>query len=218
LAAVLLGLYYLSSGPGGPPQNPAQPPDLAQATRPVTDAARKATERASQGVRDAGKRLTEDGKALIETTSQRVSLSLPGDVKIDVPENSYLRAMVRSFTDGAGTGGTMSFVADNLDFEGNTSKLAPDSSTAITSLAMILKAFKTAKLKIVGHTDHVGDPAQNQKIALDRATAVRDALIKAGVPADRVIAEGAGPDQSIASNDEAGRAKNRRIELTIVSR
>ena len=54
---------------------------------------------------------------------------------------------------------------------------------------------------------------------LDRANAVKDALVKAGVPADRVITEGAGPDRPIASNDtEGGRAKNRRIELAIVSR
>jgi outer membrane protein OmpA-like peptidoglycan-associated protein len=234
LAALLLGLYFWSNSQVGPQPNPAQPPDLAQATRPVTDAARQATERATQGVTDAarqateratqgvsdaGKRLTEDGKALIETVSRKVSLSLPGNVKIDVPENSYLQAMVRSFNEGAGTGEAKSFVADNLDFEGDTPKLAPDSSTAITNLATIMRAFGTAKLKIVGHADGVGDPAQNKQIALDRANAVKDALVKAGVPVDRVIAEGAGPDRPIASNDtEGGRAKNRRIELTIVSR
>jgi outer membrane protein OmpA-like peptidoglycan-associated protein len=81
-----------------------------------------------------------------------------------------------------------------------------------------MKAFGNAKLKIVGHTDDVGDPDQNKKMSLDRATAVKDALIKAGVPADRVIAEGANPGRPIASNDEASRAKNRRIELMIVSR
>jgi outer membrane protein OmpA-like peptidoglycan-associated protein len=219
LAAALFGLYYWSSGRGEPPLNPAQPPDLAQVTRPVSDAARKVTERAAQATRDAGKVLTEDGKALIETASQRVSLSLPGNIKLDVPEHSYLQAMVQFFTDGAGTREPKSFVADNLNFEGNTAKLSADSSTAISSLATIMKAFSSAKLKIEGHTDNIGDPAQNKKIALDRANAIKDALVKAGAPGDRIIAEGICPERPIASNDtEAGRAKNRRIELTIVSR
>jgi len=219
LVAVLLGLYYWSSGQRERLQNPTQPPDLAQATRPVSDAARKVTERATQGTRDAGRLLTEDGKALIETASHRVSLSLPGNIKFDVPENSYLQAMVQFLTDGAGTREPKSFVADNLNFEDNTTKLSSDSSTAITSLATIMKAFSTARLKIEGHTDNVGDPAQNKKIALDRATAVKDALVKAGTPADRIIVEGVGPERPIASNDsEEGRAKNRRVELTVVSR
>jgi outer membrane protein OmpA-like peptidoglycan-associated protein len=108
--------------------------------------------------------------------------------------------------------------AVNLESEGTTAKLAPASSDAVTSLATILKAYSTAKLKIEGHTDNVGDPAQNRRIALDRVTAVKDALVKAGVSADRVIAEGVGSDRPIASNDtEEGRAKNRRIELMLVS-
>jgi outer membrane protein OmpA-like peptidoglycan-associated protein len=219
LAAALLGLYYWSSGRGEPPQNPAQPPNLAQAAGPVSDVAKTATGRATPGTDDAGKPRTEDGRALIETTSQRVSLSLPGNIKLDVPANSYLQGLVQSLTDGAGTREPKSFVADDLTFEGTTTRLAPDSATAINSLATILKAFRTAKLKVEGHTDNVGDPVQNKKIALDRATAVKDALVKAGAPDDRILVEGVGPARPVASNDsEEGRAKNRRVELTVVSR
>jgi outer membrane protein OmpA-like peptidoglycan-associated protein len=219
LAAVLLGLYYWSSRQGEPAQNPAEPPALAQATRPVPDRAPERVERATPVVKDAGPPRTEDGRALVETTSQRVSLSLPGNVKLDVPDHSYLQAMVQFFTDRAGPREPKSFVADNLNFEGNTAKLSSDSTTAISNLATILKAFSTAKLKIEGHTDNVGDPAQNKKIALDRATAVKDALVKAGAPGDRIMVEGVGPERPIASNDsEEGRAKNRRVELTVVSR
>jgi outer membrane protein OmpA-like peptidoglycan-associated protein len=218
VAALLLGLYWWSGRPTEPPANPAQPPEIAQATKRVMERAGENLDRAGRAVKDAGNRLTEDGKALVEAVSRKVSLSLPGNVKLDVPENSYLRGMVESFQEGAGSREPKPFVADNLDFEGTTSKLAPDSPAAIASLATIMKAFSTAKLKIEGYTDNVGDAAQNRKIALDHATAVKDALVKAGVPADRIIAEGVGPDRPIASNDtEEGRAKNRRIELTLVS-
>jgi outer membrane protein OmpA-like peptidoglycan-associated protein len=77
----------------------------------------------------------------------------------------------------------------------------------------------SSKVKIEGHTDTVGDPAENTKISLDRANAVKDGLVKAGVPADRITTEEPGPDRPIASNDtEAGRAKNWWIELSIVSK
>jgi OmpA-OmpF porin, OOP family len=218
MGLLLLGLWYWATGMGQP-QNPVQPRDVAEATKPVADAASRGLERATRTAEDTGRRLANDGKALIETASHRVSLSLPGNIKLDVPEDSYLQSMVQFMNDGAKTTAPKSFVAENLDFEGTTARLAPDSSNSIDNLATIMKAFGTAKLKIEGYTDNVGDPVQNQKIALDRATSVKDALVKAGVPPDRVIAEGVGPDRPIASNDtEQGRAKNRRIELTIVSR
>jgi outer membrane protein OmpA-like peptidoglycan-associated protein len=216
LAAVAFGMYYWYNGQAVAP-NPAQPPNLADAAAPAVDAVRNATERAAGGIKDAGKRLAADGRALVETASQQVSLSLPGDIKLNVPENSYLQALVKFLTDG--TGAAKSFVADNLRFEGATAKLTPDSSTAAASLATIMKAFSTLKLKIEGHTDNTGDPANNKELGLERATAVKDALVKAGAPADRIIAEGVGSERPIASNDtEEGRAKNSRIEVSIVSR
>jgi OmpA-OmpF porin, OOP family len=113
---------------------------------------------------------------------------------------------------------TKTFVADDLTFEGTPPKVAEDSSVAINNLALFFKALGTAKLKIEGHSDNVGDSAASKKSALAQATAVKDALVAAGVPADRITAEGTGPDRPIAPNDtEEGRAKNRRIELSIVA-
>jgi outer membrane protein OmpA-like peptidoglycan-associated protein len=52
---------------------------------------------------------------------------------------------------------------------------------------------------------------------LERADAVKDLLVKAGVPADRIRTEGLGSEKPIAPNDtEANRAKNRRIEISLV--
>jgi outer membrane protein OmpA-like peptidoglycan-associated protein len=249
LAAVLGGLYYWSTGQGQVqnPAGPAGVAEgvkpaldqaastvadagkragekIERATEAVTDAGKRATEavtdagkRAGEKVADAGKRLTAEGKALVETVSRQVSLSLPGGIKLDVPENSSLHAMAKFLTDGATSAKT--FVADKLDFEGVANKLSADSSTTITSLATIMKAFGTAKLEIQGHTDNASDPAENKRISLERATAVKDALVKAGVPAARITVAGVGADRPIASNDtEEGRAKNRRIELAIVPR
>jgi outer membrane protein OmpA-like peptidoglycan-associated protein len=63
-----------------------------------------------------------------------------------------------------------------------------------------------------GHTDNRGRERFNQDLSLDRAAAVRDVLIKAGIPQARLKAVGYGSSRPIAGNDtEDGRARNRRI-------
>ena len=65
-----------------------------------------------------------------------------------------------------------------------------------------------------GHTDSVGTAAKNQQLSEKRAQAVRDFLVGAGVPSDRVTAVGRGEEQPIATNKTAaGRQQNRRVEL-----
>jgi OOP family OmpA-OmpF porin len=167
------------------------------------------------GGKDTAK--TVNGKSLVETTGKLITLDLPGDTKLAVPEGSYLVAMFAEIKGGLPKE-TKTFVADDLTFEGTPPKVAEDSSVAINNLALFFKALGTAKLKIEGHSDNVGDSAASKKSALAQATAVKDALVAAGVPADRITAEGIGPDRPIAPNDtEEGRAKNRRIELSIVA-
>ncbi|NBR74224.1 MAG: OmpA family protein, partial [Flavobacteriia bacterium] len=57
-----------------------------------------------------------------------------------------------------------------------------------------------------------GSSSYNQKLSEQRANAVRQAIVEAGVDADRVEAVGAGEDQPLANNtSKSGRAKNRRV-------
>lgn len=68
--------------------------------------------------------------------------------------------------------------------------------------------------EIAGFTDNVGNAASNQKLSEKRANAVRDYLIKQGVPADSLTAKGYGQENPIADNStKEGRDKNRRIEF-----
>jgi OmpA-OmpF porin, OOP family len=216
LALVVGGLFYFLSQQG---QKPLDKTELAQDTRPVSDTAGKNIERISQNVAETGKTLTTDGKALLETTKKLVSISLPGNVKIDVPESSYVEKLVTCLTDNTGASSSKSVVADDLRFDEATDKLDSESSSATILVAKVMKAFGNAKLKIVGHSDNVGDPEVNKKRSLARATAVKDALVEAGAPGDRITVEGAGAEHPIASNDtKDGRAANRRMELAIVSK
>lgn len=73
------------------------------------------------------------------------------------------------------------------------------------------------RVEVGGHTDNQGDAASNQLLSEQRARAVADALIAAGVPADRLAARGFGSNRPIGDNNtDAGRAANRRIAYEVL--
>ena len=77
--------------------------------------------------------------------------------------------------------------------------------------------LRTATFIIEGHTDARGRAEFNKTLSQRRAEAVRTALVSRGVAAERVIAEGFGPDKPLADNtSDEGRARNRRIEIKII--
>lgn len=70
--------------------------------------------------------------------------------------------------------------------------------------------------EIAGYTDNVGNPEANQKLSEKRANAVRDYLVKQGVPMEALTAKGYGQENPIADNStKEGRDKNRRIEFNV---
>ena len=82
---------------------------------------------------------------------------------------------------------------------------------------MFLERNKDVRIKIIGHTDSVGSDAANQKLSEGRAAAVREDLIKRGILADRIEAEGRGESQPVDTNEtEEGRQNNRRVEIEIL--
>jgi outer membrane protein OmpA-like peptidoglycan-associated protein len=74
-------------------------------------------------------------------------------------------------------------------------------------------------VQLEGHTDNTGDADANKRLSQARAEAVKEALTRSGIDASRVTTVGYGQERPIASNDtEAGKAKNRRLELAVVRR
>jgi len=93
-------------------------------------------------------------------------------------------------------------------------ELTPIATGVLDDVARQLIGAPTLKVEVAGHTDSGGNRSRNITLSLQRAEAVRAYLVMKGVPAERIIARGYGPDQPIASNAElAGRAMNRRVEL-----
>ncbi len=100
-------------------------------------------------------------------------------------------------------------------FDTDKSSLKPESKPTLDEIAALLKSQPELKLDVVGHTDNVGEADYNLGLSNRRANAVVAALIEDyGIDAARLQASGAGLTRPVASNDdEAGRARNRRVEL-----
>jgi OmpA-OmpF porin, OOP family len=100
-----------------------------------------------------------------------------------------------------------------FDFDKDVVK--PESKPTLDEIATLLQSKPDLKLKIVGHTDNKGTSEYNLDLSSRRAASVVAALTGTyGIAPDRLTSEGAGFTQPVAPNDtEAGRAKNRRVEL-----
>lgn len=100
-------------------------------------------------------------------------------------------------------------------FDTDKTDIKPESAATIAEIAALLKQQPTVKLYVVGHTDNVGVYDYNVGLSQRRAAAVvQELTAKHGVAPARLKPAGSGPVAPVASNDtDAGRAKNRRVEL-----
>jgi outer membrane protein OmpA-like peptidoglycan-associated protein len=103
-------------------------------------------------------------------------------------------------------------------FPVESAQMLPKSEPLIEEMARALKDHRLIKrVEIEGHTDSTGDPSFNKKLSQERADAVKNALIRRGVDGGRLVPRGYGEERPIAPNlTHAGRAKNRRVEFTIL--
>ena len=104
-----------------------------------------------------------------------------------------------------------------VHFAVNKSRILPDSFELLRQVAQAMKDAPHVQMRIEGHTDNAGKLDDNMTLSQSRAGAVRDYLLKQGVEAKQVIAEGYGPTRPIASNlTKAGKAANRRVEFRTI--
>jgi OOP family OmpA-OmpF porin len=102
-----------------------------------------------------------------------------------------------------------------LYFDTDKAELKQESAPSLAEIGKLLKAQPDLKVYIVGHTDNVGVFDYNMSLSQRRAKSVVDQLIKSyGIAPERLKPAGAGMIAPVASNDdEAGRSKNRRVEI-----
>lgn len=101
-------------------------------------------------------------------------------------------------------------------FDTGKSQLKAGAKNTLTKIAAQLRTSESVRISVEGHTDDVGSEASNMELSEKRAQAVRDVLVNAGVPAERITSSGKGEAEPIATNKTAaGRQQNRRVELVI---
>jgi outer membrane protein OmpA-like peptidoglycan-associated protein len=102
-------------------------------------------------------------------------------------------------------------------FASGKSELLPAAQSKLNDVASALsKQDPDSKITVEGYTDSQGPASFNQDLSQRRAESVRGYLIAHGIAADRITAQGFGPQRPVADNASAeGRADNRRVEIVV---
>jgi outer membrane protein OmpA-like peptidoglycan-associated protein len=105
--------------------------------------------------------------------------------------------------------GSVTFATDSADL--NASFLG-----VLDSVGVVLGKYDKTVIEVAGHTDHTGTHEHNQSLSERRAATVAAYLEKRGVQKPRLVTIGAADTRPVATNDTPdGRARNRRVELTL---
>jgi outer membrane protein OmpA-like peptidoglycan-associated protein len=112
-----------------------------------------------------------------------------------------------------------SYRINDIYFAFNKFDLSPESKAVLDQLIEFLNENPVICIEIQGHTDNIGNDADNLKLSSNRAKSVYDYLILRGIPSKRLTYKGYGETQPVADNDsEDGRARNRRTVFVITKK
>lgn len=121
--------------------------------------------------------------------------------------------------------GTMVSLAGDVTFDFDKATIRQKAGATLDSLAQLILASRDGAITIEGHTDARGDDDYNQRLSEERAEAVASYLATKGVPEARLRTRGLGASRPVAPNasadgsdDEAGRQRNRRVEVILPGR
>lgn len=110
-------------------------------------------------------------------------------------------------------------VLSEVLFEVNSYKLKPDLFPKLDSIVLFLLENPSTRIEISGHTDNTGSEGHNLRLSENRADAVAEYVVDKGIETTRVSFNGFGSSRPISDNrTEAGRRKNRRVEILIHNR
>ena len=103
-------------------------------------------------------------------------------------------------------------------FGTNQTTLEQQFEPTLSAMAKIIKEYDRTRIKIIGYTDNVGPVVSNKALSLRRANAISNFLRLNGVDINRIVVDGLGPENPLASNKTVqGREKNHRVEITLTN-
>jgi OOP family OmpA-OmpF porin len=104
-----------------------------------------------------------------------------------------------------------------LHFAFGSTRLTPESELQLREIVEALRNRSEVRVELAGHADSVGPKSLNQRLSLQRARAVADRLVAAGIDGARLQTSGYRDSRPLTDNhSRKGRAMNRRVELILI--
>ncbi|MDB5749955.1 MAG: hypothetical protein JWP65_376 [Ramlibacter sp.] len=110
-------------------------------------------------------------------------------------------------------------IPSDVSFDTGRSDIKANLRPVLDQFANGLANQPNTEVRVVGHTDSTGGTDLNNRLSLDRAESTRQYLLARGVDPRRVTIAGRGEAEPVADNtSDAGRARNRRVEIFLGER
>jgi outer membrane protein OmpA-like peptidoglycan-associated protein len=110
-------------------------------------------------------------------------------------------------------------IPSDISFDTGRADIKPNLRPILDQFASGLSSQPNTEVRIIGHTDSQGSDAVNDPLSLNRAQAAKQYLAARGVDPNRVVVAGRGEHEPVADNStDAGRARNRRVEIFLGER
>lgn len=107
----------------------------------------------------------------------------------------------------------------NITFDSNDANIKPAFQPVLNSIAKVINEYSKTMVQVNGYTDSTGCAATNNSLSLMRANSISNYLRLRGVNGNRIVSNGYGSSNPIASNaTAAGREQNRRVEIVLINR
>lgn len=137
---------------------------------------------------------------------------LASDIAADINRMAIPDAAVRVTDEG------VAINLEDIQFQPDSAVLLPSERSKLDKIAEILRKYPDRDIQVGGHTALAGTEEGRAKLSQERAAAVAEYLIGAGARSpERVVVRGYGATKPLADNGtEAGRKKNRRVEITLL--
>ena len=170
-------------------------------------------------------------EGVIEENAE-TNVEIETDTEIDVApsvseEGDYMEVLAKKLRkELRSTGGKVNWVDSQIDlvfpnrvvFGTRQRKIHPSFESTLASISKLIKEYDKTMVQIIGYTDNNGSLLLNNDLSLKRANLVADFLRLYGVENSRIITDGAGPQNFIATNEtKEGRDQNNRVDITLIS-
>ncbi|WP_296662262.1 MULTISPECIES: OmpA family protein [unclassified Treponema] len=173
---------------------------------------------AKAGNQTSGAKTNGSGSGKMKNQSQKKKNSMDEiQSKISAGKNPASNSKSEKKVIVENTAAGIRLTMQNLNFKPDSAELLPGENERLDQIAQVLKEVPEQMFLVEGHTASVGYEKGEMKLSVERADSVATALIQRGIPREKFICKGSGGTKPIADNSTSeGKAKNRRVEITIL--